>query len=168
MERNQAVPKRQFWLFKSEPREFSITDLENAPGHTTTWSGIRNYQARNLLRDQVQLGDQVFFYHSSTADKGIVGVCEITRTAHADPTALDPNSPYFEPRATTAEPIWLAVDVTLVHRFPVLIPLSILKSTDGLERMGVCRPGNRLSIQPVSADEWKIVLTLVKKLASRR
>jgi predicted RNA-binding protein with PUA-like domain len=153
----------QFWLFKSEPGEFSIDDLAASPGQTASWTGVRNYQARNLLRDSIKLGDRVFFYHSSIKLTGIAGTCQVVREAYLDPTALDPSSDYFDPKATAANPIWCAVDIRLEKKFGELIPLSTLKVTPGLENMMVCRRGARLSIQPVTKSEWEVIHRLVEK-----
>lgn len=152
--------EKRFWLFKTEPAEFCINDLANSPDQTTSWTGIRNYTARNLLRDEVRSNDSVFIYHSSTSRKGIVGIATVVRAGYPDQSALDPDSDYFDPRATPQNPIWVAVDVRLVERFPDVVELSRLKRTRGLENMMVCQSGARLSIQPVTAKEWEIICRL--------
>jgi predicted RNA-binding protein with PUA-like domain len=154
---------RKYWLFKSEPETFSIDHLAAAPNRTTAWEGVRNYQARNFLRDDVAVGDEVLFYHSSVQPSGVVGRCRVTKRGYPDRTALDPGSPYFDPKATEVDPRWYLVDLQLVERFPRLIPLAELKTTPGLENMMVVRRGMRLSIQPVTAEEWQIVLTLARQ-----
>lgn len=151
------MPTLQYWLFKTEPSEFGIDDLRRSPDQTTPWTGIRNYMARNLLRDSVKVGDRVFIYHSSTADKGIVGIAEIVRAAYPDPTAFDKTSDYFDPKSSADKPAWCAVDVRLITAFPEIVPLSCLKQTKGLEKMMVCQRGARLSIQPVRESEWNII-----------
>ncbi len=154
--------KTQFWLFKSEPDEFSIDHLANSQNQAASWTGVRNYMARNLLRDNIKVGDQVFFYHSSTELKGIAGICSVVKGAYPDPTALDPKDDYYDPKASAANPIWCAVDVQLVKKFGAVIPLATLKQTPGLEEMMVCQRGARLSIQPVKPTEWKIILKLAR------
>jgi predicted RNA-binding protein with PUA-like domain len=158
---------KQYWLFKSEPDSFSIDDLKNSPHGLSTWDGVRNYQARNMLRDDIKLGDEVLFYHSSTKPPGVAGICRIVKSGYPDPTALDSGSDYFDPRATRDNPIWYAVDVTFVYKFPKLVPLTKLKETPGLEEMMVTKRGSRLSIQLVTAREWKIVLGLAGKSPNR-
>ena len=155
------MPKR-YWLFKNEPDCFSIDDLEKTPGQTTEWEGVRNYQARNMLRDDIKKGDEVFFYHSNADPAGIVGTCTIVKSGYPDPTALDPNSQYYDPKSTEAEPRWFMVDVKLKKKFSEIIPLRILKGTPGLENMMVTQQGSRLSIQPVTPDEWKTILALAR------
>jgi predicted RNA-binding protein with PUA-like domain len=146
---------------KSEPDEFSIDDLVRAPSQTTPWVGVRNYQARNFMRDDMQLGDRAFFYHSSCPDPGIAGIVEISRLAYPDETQFDAKSAYYDPKATRAAPRWLHVDVKLVRKTP-LVTLPMLRATRGLEDMVVLRRGNRLSITPVTASEWKIIEKLAK------
>lgn len=147
---------RRYWLMKSEPDEFSIDDLEGAPKQTTPWFGVRNYQARNFMRDEMRIGDRAFFYHSSCPEPGVTGVVEICARAYPDATQFDPKSTYYDPKSTRAAPRWLNVDVKLVRKTR-LVPLATLRETPGLEDMVILRRGNRLSITPVTADEWKIV-----------
>jgi predicted RNA-binding protein with PUA-like domain len=151
----------RYWLMKSEPDEFSIDDLERAPNQTTAWFGVRNYQARNFMRDQMRIGDRAFFYHSSCPEPGVAGIVEISARAYADATQFDPKSPYYDPKSTRDAPRWLNVDVKLVRKTK-LVPLATLRETRGLEDMVTLRPGNRLSITPVTADEWKIVEKLAR------
>ena len=154
----------KYWLFKSEPGSFSVDDLAAAPKKTTHWEGVRNFQARNFLRDDVARGDLVFFYHSNARPSGIAGICEVTRAGYPDHTAVDPDSKYFDPRAAKDNPIWYMVDVRLRQRFSEVIPLEKLKRMPGLETMMVCRRGSRLSIQPVAADEWQVIVKLAARL----
>lgn len=154
------MKSQQHWLFKTEPSEFGISDLESAPNQMTAWTGIRNYMSRNTLRDLVRCGDRIFVYHSSCNDKGIAGIAEVIREAYSDPTAFDTSSDYFDPRSNPDTPTWYAVDVRLVTRFPQVVLLNTLKKTKGLEKMMVCQRGARLSIQPVTAKEWEIVCKL--------
>ena len=149
------------WLMKSEPAEFSIDDLVRAPTQTTPWVGVRNYQARNFMRDDMHVGDRAFFYHSSCPEPGIAGIVEISRAAYPDATQFDPKSPYYDPKATRDGPRWLHVDVKLVRKTS-LVTLAMLRATRGLEDMVVLRRGNRLSITPVTPAEWKIVEKLAK------
>ncbi|MEW6412392.1 MAG: EVE domain-containing protein [Candidatus Zixiibacteriota bacterium] len=151
---------RKYWLFKNEPDCFSIDDLEKAPDQTTQWEGVRNYQARNFLRDEVKVGDAVLYYHSNAKPTGIVGVCEVVRAGYPDPTAMDPESEYFDPKASREDPRWYMVDVKLCRRLKGTITLATLKKTPGLENMMVTQKGSRLSIQPVRLEEWKLIMKL--------
>jgi len=151
-----------YWLMKSEPDEFSIDDLVRAKNQSTPWVGVRNYQARNYMRDVMQVGDRALFYHSSCPEPGVAGVVEISREAYPDATQFDPKSPYYDAKSTRAAPRWLHVDVQLVKKTR-LVPLAELRATRGLEDMVTLRRGNRLSITPVTPAEWKIV----EKLAAR-
>lgn len=148
---------RRFWLFKSEPSVFSIDDLARAPGKTTSWEGVRNYQARNRLRDEVKKGDGVLFYHSSCAVTGVVGTCVVSREAYPDPHQFDPKSSYFDPKAKREDPPWLLVDVRLETVFAEPVTLARIKAMPALARMDLLRKGNRLSIQPVTEAEWKAI-----------
>ncbi len=152
----------RYWLFKSEPDCFSIDDLKNEPNQTTSWDGVRNYQARNLLRDEVKKGNGVLFYNSNTNPLGVVGTCEVVRSGYPDHTALDPSSQHPDPKATKDNPIWYMVDVKFKQKFSDIVTLKELKRTPGLEGMIVCQRGSRLSIQPVTPEEWNIVVKLGK------
>ena len=154
----------KLWLFKADPKDYSIDDLANEPNQTTSWDGIRNYMARNLLRDEITKGDQILLYHSNANPKGIVGLGEVVRSAYPDDTALDQSSVYYDPKSTKDNPIWYMVDVKLVEMFPKVIELRELKETKGLEEMMLTQRGSRLSIQPVRKSEWKIIMQLVSKL----
>jgi len=148
----------QYWLMKSEPDEFSIDDLDAASGRTTPWFGVRNYQARNFMRDKMEIGDRAFFYHSSCPQPGIAGVVTVSRLAYTDASQFDRKSPYFDPKATRETPRWVNVDVTLVKKTR-LVPLTELRAQAPLARMRVLRLGNRLSITPVTAAEWRYITT---------
>ena len=146
----------RYWLMKSEPDEFSIDDLERAPKQTTPWFGVRNYQARNFMRDDMRVGDRAFFYHSSCPEPGIAGIVEVVKLAYPDATQFDPKSEYYDPKSTRAAPRWVNVDVKLVRKTR-LVAVAMLREARGLEDMVTLRRGNRLSITPVTPAEWKIV-----------
>ncbi|MDZ7591405.1 MAG: EVE domain-containing protein [Rubrivivax sp.] len=145
------------WLMKSEPDEASIDDLARAPRQTLPWTGVRNYQARNFMRDQMRPGDDVLFYHSSCAKPGIAGLARVAGSLQPDPTQFDPSSPYFDARSTPQQPRWLQIDVALVRKTR-LLSLAELRTRPELATMQVLRRGNRLSITPVSEAEWQAVL----------
>jgi predicted RNA-binding protein with PUA-like domain len=150
-----------YWLIKSEPDAFSIDDLKKAPGKREHWDGIRNYQARNFIRDDMQKGDLVFFYHSSCAEPGIVGICEIVSDAYADHTAFDPNGKYFDAGSTPENPRWLMRDIRFRRKTKRHIGLSEIKQHSGqLEGFPLIRRGNRLSIMPVADEHWDFILSL--------
>lgn len=151
----------QFWLMKSEPDEASIDDLARAPGRTLPWTGVRNYQARNFMRDLMRPGDGVLFYHSSCAEPGIAGLAEIAGQARPDTTQFDPASPYHDPRSSREAPRWLEIDVRLLRKTRML-PLAEMRAAPQLQTMQVLRRGNRLSITPVSGQEWAAVLALLE------
>ncbi|PWV64561.1 EVE domain-containing protein [Plasticicumulans acidivorans] len=149
------------WLMKSEPGEFSIDALEAMPERTEHWDGVRNYQARNMMRDQMQLGDRVFFYHSNTEVPGIVGIAEIARTGYPDFLAWEPTDKHYAPKSTPDKPIWYMVDIRFVRRLQRTISLSELKEhADALGDFPLLRRGNRLSVMPVSAAQWDYILGL--------
>ena len=145
------------WLVKSEPDVFSFADLLKAPKRTTCWDGVRNYQARNTLRDQMKQGDRVFYYHSNAEPSGIAGICEVVREGYPDHTAFDPTDPHFDPKSRRDEPTWYMVDVRAVAAFPRLVTLAELKGVKGLEKMALVQKGSRLSVQPVTRKEWEVV-----------
>ena len=147
-----------YWLMKSEPDVFSIDDLARV--QIEPWDGVRNYQARNMLRDQMQLGDQVFFYHSNCDLPGIVGIAEVCRTAYPDLSALNPESKYFDPKATPENPRWVCVDVKFVRKLPKTISMQRLKTYDALNGWALIAKGNRLSVMPVSAPQWDAILAI--------
>lgn len=153
-------PSRQYWLFKSEPSAFSIEDLRRAKARTSAWDGVRNYQARNFLRDAVRVGDGVLFYHSNTALPGIAGEAAVTRAGYADPTAFDAGHRHFDPKSRRDRPTWYLVDVRFVRACRTLIPLDRLRTLPALRAMMLLRRGARLSIQPVTPAEWAAILAL--------
>jgi len=157
-----------YWLLKSEPAVFGIDDLAARPGQTDTWDGVRNYQARNLLRDRVRTGDQALFYHSRCPTPGIVGLIDIVRAGYPDPSACDPRSPYFDPRATLERPRWFAIDVRYRRHLRRVIALSELRrhATGALADWPLLRRGNRLSVLPVTPQQWRFVLALETDPAS--
>jgi predicted RNA-binding protein with PUA-like domain len=147
-----------YWLMKSEPDDASIDDLAAATGQALPWTGVRNYQARNFMRDTMRIGDGVLFYHSSCAEPGIAGIAEVASTPYHDPTQFDPASPYFDPKSRREEPRWTLVDVRFKKKTR-LIPLGDLREHPELTGMRVLAKGNRLSITPVSLDEWRFITT---------
>ncbi len=151
-----------YWLFKSEPETFSIDALAKMPKKTEHWDGVRNYQARNMLRDQIKVGDQGFFYHSNCSPPGIVGTVEIVRSGYPDDSSWNLESDYFDPKSTPENPRWFMVDVKFKEKFNNIISLDELKKHPQLENMAVTRQGSRLSITPVTANEWKIILGMAK------
>ncbi|MBV1775513.1 EVE domain-containing protein [Burkholderiaceae bacterium DAT-1] len=148
-----------FWLMKSEPDDVSIDDLFNKPDQTVGWYGVRNYQARNFMRDEMQQGDGVLFYHSSCAIPGIAGLAEVCSNAYPDPTQFDSASKYHDPKSTPEQPRWMQVDVRFRARFPV-ITLDQMRIDPALADMLVLKRGNRLSITPVTEAEWRHILSL--------
>jgi predicted RNA-binding protein with PUA-like domain len=148
------------WLMKSEPDEFSIDDLVRARGQTTPWFGVRNYLARNYMRD-MRVGELAFFYHSSCPEPGIAGIVEVSALAHADASQFDPKSAYHEPKSSREVPRWVCVDVRLVEKTR-LVPLPELREQPALADMVILRRGNRLSITPVTPGEWQAVVKLAK------
>ena len=154
----------RYWLMKSEPGECSIDDLAAAPAQTVPWVGVRNYQARNFMRDEMALGDGVLFYHSSCPEPGVAGLAEVASAAYPDETQFDPNSHYFDAKAKPDAPRWSHVDVKLVRKTR-LLSLAEVRAAPALATMRVLERGNRLSITPVSADEWRAVQALLKKTA---
>jgi len=145
---------------KSEPDVFSFDDLWAAPGRTTCWDGVRNYQARNFMRDEMKVGDGVLFYHSGVQPPGVAGVAEVVREAYPDDSAFDPADSHFDPKSRPGSPTWMMVDIRAVHRFERLVTLPELRATPGLEGMMVLRKGSRLSVQPVALGEWEAVTRL--------
>jgi predicted RNA-binding protein with PUA-like domain len=160
----------KYWLMKTEPSSFSIDDLRKCPGQTTGWDGVRNYQVRNMLRDDMKRGDQAFIYHSSCDEPGIAGIAEITREGYPDPTQFDRKHDHYDPKSTIDAPRWLMVDVKFMRRFPRIISLDELRTLENkaLAGMLILRAGNRLSITPVEAAHWKAILDIERKASSRR
>ncbi|MCK6620921.1 MAG: EVE domain-containing protein [Calditrichaceae bacterium] len=149
----------KYWLVKTEPSEFSWEDLKAAPGQTTSWEGVRNYQARNFMRE-MQPGDLVLFYHSQANPLAIMGIAKVVRGAYPDPTQFDPSSHYFDPQSTPENPRWDTVDIQYYREFSAPVSLPQLKEIPGLENMVLLRKGSRLSVQPVTEREWRIVTAL--------
>jgi len=149
-----------YWLMKSEPDVFGIDDLRKRPKQTEHWDGVRNYQARNMMRDQMRVGDKVFFYHSNCAEPGITGIARIARAGYPDHTACDPESKYYDPKSTAENPRWYMVDVKFERRFKRTITLNELKDHPQLADMALLRRGNRLSVMPVTEEQWDYILTL--------
>lgn len=154
---------RRYWLMKCEPAAYTIEDLER--DRTASWEGVRNYQARNFMRDQMQKGDGVLFYASNADPSGVTGLAEIARPGYPDHFAWTTGHKYFDEASTEAKPIWYMVDVAFVERFPAVVPLETLKSTRGLETMVVTQKGSRLSVQPVTKAEYDIVARLGRRKA---
>lgn len=152
---------KQYWLFKAEPHIYGINHLAAAPNQIGRWDGIRNYQARNFLRDQVALNDEVFIYHSSCKNVGIVGTAIVVRTAYPDPTQFNPESDYYDPKSTSENPRWVSVEIKLTKIFPAIISLAELKSHPVLSNMTLLKQ-SRLSTQPVTTAEWKFISQLTQ------
>ena len=149
---------RNYWLMKSEPEAFSIEDLKNSENSTACWDGVRNYQARNFLRDEIKAGDGVLFYHSNIAKPAIVGLAEVVREGYPDHTALDPDSDHYDPKATKDNPKWYMVDIQFRTLLPEPLDRKTLASHPVLSGMEVMKKGSRLSVQPVTANQWQAVL----------
>ncbi|MBB1268015.1 EVE domain-containing protein [Shewanella sp. SR44-3] len=149
-----------YWLMKSEPHDCSIDDINIRAGQALAWQGIRNYQARNFLRDQVHTGDKVFFYHSSCKEPGIVGIVEVVSDASADLSAFDNTSPYFDAKSNPEKPRWYSVDLLFSRKFSKVISLKQLKADPALAEMVLVAKGARLSVQPVTAKEWQHIIEL--------
>lgn len=147
-----------YWLFKSEPDAFSIDDLANRTNQTEHWDGIRNYQARNFLRDKVQQGDQVFIYHSSCKNVGIAGLAEVVKAAYPDHTQFDPESNYYDPKSDPENPRWFMVDVKFVAKFKQILSLKNIKNMPEITELGLVKKGHRLSIMPVTKAEFEHLL----------
>lgn len=145
---------------KSEPDAFSIDDLAKKPKQTDRWEGVRNFQVRNMLRDQIKRNDLAFFYHSSCKVPGIAGIVEVVTDGYPDPTALNPESRYYDPRSTQDAPRWFMVDVRLVEKFPQIIPLTQLRQYPQLSDMLLLRKGSRLSVTPVTSQQWQFIVSV--------
>ena len=149
-----------YWLMKSEPSSFSFDDLKSRPNQTEPWDGVRNYQARNFLRDEIKLGDGVLFYHSNCPEPAIVGLAKVVREGYPDHTALDPREKHFDPKTTDNRPVWFMVDVQYLCHLPQPLSRDALRQHPLLAGMGVLRKGSRLSVLPVKAEEWQAILAL--------
>lgn len=150
------------WLVKSEPDVFSIDDLANSPGQTTYWDGVRNYQARNFLRDSMKLGDKVLFYHSNTEPMAVAGWCEIVKEGYPDSSAFDPDSKYFDAASTPENPVWIMIDIKLKEKFPRQVTLQEIKDNPALDGILLTKRGNRLSVFPVSEEHFDEIVKMGK------
>ncbi len=156
------MSEKRYWLMKSEPDAFSLDDLKTSPKKTTTWDGVRNYQARNIMRDECKKGDGVLFYHSRIKEPAVVGLATIARSSYPDHTQFDSTSRYYDPKATQEAPRWFMVDVKYESHFKTPVTLSEIKQTKALAEMVLVNRG-RLSVQPVTQSEWKLILKLGKR-----
>jgi predicted RNA-binding protein with PUA-like domain len=154
---------RRYWLFKSDPRTFGVEDLASSPGAETCWDGVRNYQARNMLRDEIQAGDGVLFYHSQDKPPAVVATARVTRSGYPDPTQFRAGHKGHDPKSPRDAPIWYAVDIRLDRRLARAVTLPEMREVAALAKMGLLRKGNRLSVQPVTAGEWRTILSLGRK-----
>jgi predicted RNA-binding protein with PUA-like domain len=160
------MAKRSYWLVKSEPDCFSIQHLARCKNQTTFWSGVRNYQARNFMRDQMQVGDEVLFYHSGANPPAVAGTAVIVRRGYPDHTAWDPKDDHFDPKASPDNPIWQMVDIKLQEIFPRAVPLEELRKVPILKNMELLKQGSRLSVQPVSETEFEAIVSLAHQRAA--
>ena len=160
---SKTSKKANYWLFKSEASVFSIDDLAAAPKKTTHWDGVRNFQARNFLRDSIKLGDLVFFYHSNSDPSAIVGIAEIVKEGYPDAGAFDPEDVHYDPKSKKESPTWYMVDIKHKETFPRALDLNELRTVSALKNMVLLQKGSRLSIQPVTEQEWQAVITQSKK-----
>ena len=158
------MPEPRYWLFKSEPSTYSWDDLTAEAGQTAEWDGVRNYQARNFMRDAMRIGDCVLFYHSNAKPPGIIGIARIVREAYPDDTAWNPDTRYYDPKSDPAHPTWLMVDIQAERKLPRFISLNELKANPALADMLVTKRGQRLSIQPVTPAEWAEVLRMAEQV----
>ncbi|SHO57191.1 EVE domain-containing protein [Vibrio quintilis] len=147
-----------YWLFKTEPDTFSIETLREQ--QRSCWEGVRNYQARNMMRDEIQLGDEVLIYHSSCKQIGVAGIAKVVKTAYPDHFAFDPESDYYDPKSTPENPRWIMVDIEFVRKTERIIPLAVMKNIPELAEMPLVKKGNRLSVMPVTEDQWRTILEL--------
>jgi predicted RNA-binding protein with PUA-like domain len=152
-----------YWLLKTEPTSFSIHDLAASPDQTTCWDGVRNYQARNYLRDDIRVGDRVLFYHSNANPAGVAGTATVVRAAYADHTAWNKRDPHYDPKASPDNPIWQMVDIRLEETFDEVVSLERLRELPALGGMELLRRGSRLSVQPVKKREFEIILRLADR-----
>lgn len=159
---------RRYWLMKSEPTVFSIDDLRRSPNQTSCWDGVRNYQARNYLRDEITVGDGILFYHSSTEPIGVTGEAVVVREGYPDPTAFDAADVHYDPQSNPKHPRWYMVDVKFVRACKTIITPKRLRGISRLKKMVLLRRGSRLSVQPVTAEEWRVIMTLPEWEGSKR
>lgn len=153
----------KYWLMKSEPDTFGIDDLAAMPGKTEHWDGVRNYQARNMMRDEMKLGDQVFFYHSNCKEPGIVGIAKVVKSGYPDFTAFDPNEKYYDPKSDPDNPRWYMVNIKLIRKLKRPVTLNEMKNYKSLAEMKLLAKGNRLSVMPINKKHWDLILEIEKK-----
>ncbi len=153
----------KYWLLKSEPLTFSIDDLAEAPDQTTCWEGVRNYQARNMLRDEIAEADRVLYYHSACADPACVGTAVVVRSGYPDHHAWDPKHPYFDPKCSPDKPTWFMIDIRLESRFDHPVTLAAIRQQPSLAEMPLLRKGSRLSVQPVTKSQFDRIVQLGRK-----
>lgn len=153
---------KKYWLVKSESSCYSIDDLSNEKTQTTHWDGVRNYQARNFMRDDMKMGDKVLFYHSNSKPNAVVGVCEVVKEAYPDFTAFDPEEKHYDPKSKNDNPIWMMVDIKLVKKLNNHVPLQTIKQNKKLQEMRLVQKGNRLSVMPVEKDEFNEIVKMGK------
>lgn len=153
---------KRYWLFKSEPSVFSIDDLEASEGKRTYWDGVRNYQARNFLRDEIKKGDGVLFYHSNAKPPAVAGICEVVKEGYPDHTAFDKNDKHFDPKSDPDKPTWFMVDIVLKRKFDKPVQLTDIRQNEALRNMKLIQRGNRLSVMPVYKMEWDEILKMAK------
>lgn len=153
----------KFWLVKSEPSSFSIYDLEKSKNKTTCWDGVRNYQARNFMRDEMKKGDKVLFYHSNTDPNAVVGVCEVVKESYVDHTQFDPDDKHYFPSSNPENPVWFMVDIKLLNIFKKPVTLPDIKNNSRLKNMRLVQKGNRLSVMPVTKEEFDVIVDMGKK-----
>ncbi len=152
----------KYWLFKTEPDTFSIDDLAASPRQTTGWDGVRNYQARNMLRDEIKVGDQVLVYHSNANPPAVVGLAVVSKNGYPDPTAFDPDDPHFDPKSKQDSPTWYQVDITFCKKFDTPLSLPELRLQTKLQGMVLLQKGSRLSVQPVTAQHFRHIVKMAK------
>lgn len=165
-EHNTAMSNTHYWLFKSEPSVFSIYDLSKSQNQSTSWEGVRNYQARNFLRDEIKLNDLIFFYHSQKDPVGIAGIAKIIKEGYIDENAFNKEHRYYDPKSSKDNPSWFQVDIQLVEIFDKVITLQEIKKIDTLKDMVLLKRGSRLSIQPVATYEWDCIINYKNSLPS--
>ncbi|MDH7605859.1 MAG: EVE domain-containing protein [Melioribacter sp.] len=153
----------KYWLMKSEPEVFSIDDLAKSKNQTTFWDGVRNYQARNFMRDEMKIGDKVIFYHSNTEPPAAVGICEVVKEAYPDFTAFDPKSKYYDPKSKKENPTWFMVDIKLLKKFDRPVHLEEIKKNPKLKNMKLVQKGNRLSVMPITKEEFNEIVYMSNK-----
>lgn len=154
--------KNKFWLMKSEPSVFSIDDLEKSKNQTTYWDGVRNYQARNFLRDEIKIGDKVIFYHSNSEPPSAVGICEVVKEGYPDFTAFDPENPHYDPKSKKEAPTWFMVDIKLVKKFSHPVSIDEMRKNKKLQNMKLLQKGNRLSVIPLTKEEFDEIVKMSK------